>query len=136
MTTLAEFRDTLLAATTQSLANKDTSLVHARVPLLAALAKLLDPSGTVSAYSAAATQTNATGTTWTALAAGACTQINLRNRTGVSVDFRIASDTTIFTLISGEDITLPCLTNSSEWEIRRTDTSNTQVTVQFFRYTR
>jgi hypothetical protein len=89
----------------------------------------------VSAYSLGETSTANPGTTWTPLASGAATAITIRNRTSTSIDVRIAGGGAALTLENSEDVALPVLNNSSEWEVRRSDTSNTPVSIQFLRYT-
>jgi hypothetical protein len=89
----------------------------------------------VSAFSAATVSTSATGTTWVLLTAGACTSVTLHNTSAVNVDYRIAADTTTFTLTAGSVVALPCTSTSSEWEVRRTDTSNTPASVKILRVT-
>ena len=88
----------------------------------------------VTSYDQAETQTAATGTNWTALASGATKNITVRNRTGTSIDIRKVGGSTFFSLADGDDVPLPVLANSNEWEIKRTDNSNTQVVVKFLRY--
>jgi hypothetical protein len=88
----------------------------------------------VTSYDLAETQTAATGTNWTALTSGATKNITVRNRTGTSIDIRKVGELVFITLVNGDDVTLPVLANSSEWEIRRTDTANTQVTIKFLRF--
>ncbi|AFY60350.1 hypothetical protein [Synechococcus sp. PCC 6312] len=87
----------------------------------------------VSLISTGPTQTASLGTDWTALAAGACSQITLQNVTGATISYRLGEAATEFDLPTNSSVLLPCLANSSEWQIRRKDTSNTRVTVQFLR---
>jgi hypothetical protein len=75
-----------------------------------------------------------TAATWTALAAGATRNITVRNRTGTNIDIRKTATTTFITLANNEDVTLPVLANSNEWEIKRTDNNATAVTVKFLRF--
>jgi hypothetical protein len=89
----------------------------------------------VSAYSIGETATANPGTTWVPLASGAATSITIRNRASTSIDVRIAGGGAVLTLANNEDVALPVLSNSSEWEVRRSDTSNTQVSIRFLRYT-
>jgi hypothetical protein len=88
----------------------------------------------VTSYDLAETQTAATGTNWTALASGATKNITVRNRTGTNIDIRKVGESVFITLVNGDDVTLPVLANSNEWEIRRSDQSNTQVTIKFLRF--
>jgi hypothetical protein len=88
----------------------------------------------VASYDLAETQTAATGTNWTALTSGATKNITVRNRTATSIDIRKVGGSVFFTLADGDDVPLPVLANSNEWEIKRTDNSNTQVVVKFLRF--
>jgi hypothetical protein len=88
----------------------------------------------VASYDLAETQTAATGTNWTALASGGTKNITVRNRTGTSIDIRKVGGSVFFSLVDGDDVPLPVLANSNEWEIKRTDNSNTQVVVKVLRY--
>jgi predicted PurR-regulated permease PerM len=104
---------------------------------IANLTQSLEPLGgrsVVTSYDLAETQTASTGTNWTALASGATKNITVRNRTGTNIDIRKVGGSVFFSLVDGDDVPLPVLANSNEWEIRRTDTSNTQVTVKFLRF--
>jgi hypothetical protein len=89
----------------------------------------------VSAYSLGETSTANPGNTWTPLASGAATAITIRNRASTSIDVRVAGGGEALALANNEDVALPVINNSSEWEVRRSDTSNTPVSIQFLRYT-
>ena len=89
----------------------------------------------VSTYSLGETSTANPGTTWAPLASGAATSITIRNRSLTPIDVRVAGGGAVLTLANNEDVALPVLNNSSEWEVRRSDTSNTQVSIRFLRYT-
>jgi hypothetical protein len=88
----------------------------------------------VVSYSIGSTQTSATGSSWVALASGATRNITIRNRTGTSIDIRPVGSSDFFTMADGDTETYPVNANSNEWEIKRSDNSNTQVVVKFFRY--
>jgi hypothetical protein len=88
----------------------------------------------VTSYDQGETQTAATGTNYTALSSGATKNITVRNRTGTSIDIRKVGGSVFFTLADGDDVRFPVLANSNEWEIRRSDQSNTQVTIKFLRF--
>lgn len=90
----------------------------------------------VTAHSIDIVSTATTGSAWTALTAGTCTGIGVRNRSGTTIELSIGGTGTALQLLDFEDIQLACLDNSNEWSVRRLDQSNTQVTVQFYRYTR
>lgn len=89
----------------------------------------------VSAYSVGSTTTSATGTQYVALESGAATAITIRNRGGTTIEVRRVGGTNTLRVEDREDLPLPVLANSNEWEIRRSDTSNTQVSIRFLRYT-
>lgn len=111
------------------------SSIRAAVQSVVAAIGVVSSRQRVSAFSAATVSTSTTGTAWVTLPAGACTLITLYNAPTVSMDYRVASDVTTFTLAPGEVVVLPCISNSNEWEVRRTDTSNTQVSVKILRVT-
>lgn len=89
----------------------------------------------VSDYSVGSTTTSATGTQYVALESGASTAITIRNRGGTTIEVRRVGGTNTLRVEDREDLPLPVLANSNEWEIRRSDTSNTQVSIRFLRYT-
>jgi hypothetical protein len=91
-------------------------------------------SESIRSYDLAETQTAATGTNWTALASGATKNITVRNRTGTNIDIRKVGESVFFTLVDGDDVPLPVLANSNEWEIKRSDNSNIRVVVKFLRF--
>lgn len=75
--------------------------------------------------------TNATGTTWTAFASiSPATTVHVLNNTGTTLEFRRSGGTAaVFQLPTSMAWSFKALTNSSQLECRRVDTSNTQVTV-------
>ena len=89
----------------------------------------------VSDYSVGSTSTSATGTQYVALESGVATAITIRNRTGTTLEIRKSGGTNTLLLANNEDLPLPVLANSNEWELRRSDISNTQASVKFLRYT-
>lgn len=95
---------------------------------------LLCRLGQPNAITAASIQTHATGTNYTALATGTGVRIVGDNTTGTSLTFRRVGTTVTFTFASGARVDLPCVANQSEWEVKRTDDSNTQVTLPFLRH--
>jgi hypothetical protein len=93
---------------------------------IALLARLGQPNSIISL----ARQTNATGTTYNAFASTAGVRIVGVNGTGTGLTFRrVASPATTIAVASGAAVDLPCAANASEWEVKRTDDSNTQVTL-------
>lgn len=74
------------------------------------------------------TQTAATGTNWTALASHAAKQVTIINTTGSAIAVRYGTGTAI-SLPDGSGYTFRGLTDSNGLQVKRTDDSNTQVTV-------
>ena len=72
-------------------------------------------------------QTSATGATTVALPGQACSQVTLFNGTGTAID--VFQSGAAVSVPAGVVTTFTGLTNASQLFIRRTDTSNTQVTV-------
>lgn len=86
----------------------------------------LSPNSLVSL----ARQTNVVGTTYNAFASTAGFRLYGTNATGTSMTFRlVASPATTIVVASAAPVDLPCVANASEWECKRTDDSNTQVTL-------
>jgi hypothetical protein len=142
MPTRSEVITSLIAKYNAQITDTESAVVETAVQKLA-IAQLVDATlggaviattSAVTSYDQAETQTAATGTNWTALASGATKNITVRNRTGTSIDIRKVGGSTFFSLADGDDVPLPVLANSNEWEIKRTDNSNTQVVVKFLRY--
>lgn len=87
-----------------------------------------------NAITAGSIQTAATGTNYTALADVAAFKLSGQNGTGTSLTFRRVGTTVTFAFASGAAIELPCVANISEWEVKRTDDSDTQVTYGFLSF--
>lgn len=75
-------------------------------------------------------QTAATGTNWTAFASTECTKLDLQNLTGTAIEYRRGGTGTAFTVPDGAARMIEGIADADEIEVRRVDTSNTQVTVQ------
>lgn len=76
--------------------------------------------------------TAATGTAYTALAAVPAAQVVLWNNTGVTLEARQAADPgNTFDVPDGTAVPLSGITSASDIELRRKDTSNTQVTLSY-----
>jgi hypothetical protein len=142
MPTRSEVITSLIAKYNAQITDTESAVVETAVQKLA-IAQLVDTTlggaviattSAVTSYDQAETQTAAIGTNWTALASGATKNITVRNRAGVSIDIRKVGGSVFFTLADGDDVPLPVLANSNEWEIKRADNSNTQVVVKFLRY--
>lgn len=85
------------------------------------------PAMTTGGHTSA--QTNATGTNWTAFGSQACKQLTVSNQTGTTLEFRQGGSGTGFQVPTGAFYTFFGIGNASQLEVRRVDTSNTQVTV-------
>lgn len=73
--------------------------------------------------------TAGTGTTWTALAAQTCKQVTIANNTGTAVEVRQDAGGVGFPVFDATYYTFYGLSDASQIQIRRVDTSNTQVVV-------
>jgi len=73
-------------------------------------------------------QTSATGATYVAFASQACKQLTIVNDTGTKLEARQAAAGVALRLPDGSIYTFYGLANASELDLRRADTSNTQVT--------
>lgn len=74
-------------------------------------------------------QTAATGTNWTAFASQALKQLTVSNQTGTNLEFRQGGAGVGFIVPNISIFTFFGITNANQIEVRRVDTSNTQVTV-------
>lgn len=75
-------------------------------------------------------QTAATGTNWTAFASQACVALDIVNNTGTTVEYRRGATGTAMQIPTGAARMVIGITDANQIDVRRTDTSNTQVTVQ------
>jgi len=75
--------------------------------------------------------TNATGTTFNVLAGVACTAVVLFNTTGTTIEVQRGGAGVALKVPDGVSKTFDGITNANQLGIRRTDTSNTTVTVQY-----
>lgn len=104
--------------------------IGTRRKVLAALARLIQPNSIADVSK----QTAATGTNYVALPSVAAVRLVGDNGTGTSIIARRVGKTATRTFASGAVVDLPCVANASEWEIKRTDDSNTQVTLLISAY--
>lgn len=74
--------------------------------------------------------TAATGTNWTAFGSSACNALDLTNSTSVAIEYRRGGAGNGMQVLSGASRLIVGITNANEIEVRRVDTSNTQVTIQ------
>lgn len=83
-------------------------------------------------FTPASVQTAATGSNYTALTSAAGTRITGLNATGTSLTFRrVGTPAVTFAFASAATVDLPLTANANEWEVKRTDDSNTQVTLAY-----
>jgi len=74
-------------------------------------------------------QTAAVGTNWVVLGNNPCFKCTISNQTGTSIDVRQGGSGAAFTIPTGTVFTFDGILNTNDLEIKRTDNSNTQVTV-------
>jgi hypothetical protein len=90
---------------------------------------------TVSSYAGVAigtVTTSATGTTFVPLASeGQATEIHLINDSGTSIEVRLGGEGDTFDVATGVGFTIDGVKALSQVEVRRSDTSNTQVTFSY-----
>lgn len=72
--------------------------------------------------------TAATGTNWTAFGSQACSQLTLSNQTDTTLEVRQGATGVGLQIPTGTFYTFFGLSNASSLDVRRVDTSNTQVT--------
>jgi len=85
-------------------------------------------SGTVSN---ASQQTNATGATYNTLASATCYAIEFINNTGTTIEYRRGGSGVAIPIFDKSSKLVIGIANANEIGIRRTDTSNTQVTIVY-----
>ena len=73
--------------------------------------------------------TAATGTTYTAFASQACKQLTISNQSGTTIEVRQGGAGVAFQIPTAAFYTFFGITNTNQLDVRRVDTSNTQVTV-------
>jgi hypothetical protein len=74
-------------------------------------------------------QTAVTGTNYTAFASQACKQLTISNQSGTVVEVRQGAAGVALQIPTGAFYTFFGITNTNQLEVRRTDVSNTQVTL-------
>jgi hypothetical protein len=74
--------------------------------------------------------TAATGTNWTAFGSSACDALDLTNSTSGAIEYRRGGAGNGMQVLSGASRLIVGISNANQIEVRRVDTSNTQVTVQ------
>lgn len=118
------------ATTDGESASGDGTLIAIAKRLRTLLGGLLGVTPQMSSAGHIDAQTNATGTNWTAFGSQACKQVLISNQTGVSLEVRHGGSGVGVRIPTGAMMPFYGLTNANQLEIRRVDTSNTQVTVQ------
>lgn len=79
----------------------------------------------------ATAQTANPGTTYTALTAQAAKQVTILNNTGTAIGVRVGGSGAEVPVFDQSYFTFYGLTDASNLQVRRVDTSNTQVTVAY-----
>jgi hypothetical protein len=74
--------------------------------------------------------TAAIGANWTAFASQACTSLDLVNNTGTTIEYRRGAAGVGMPIPTGSARMIIGITNANQIQVRRTDLSATQVTVQ------
>jgi hypothetical protein len=74
--------------------------------------------------------TNATGTTFTAFGASTCVALDIVNNTGTTIEYRRGATPAAMQIPTGTARLVVGITNANQIEVRRTDVSNVQVTLQ------
>jgi hypothetical protein len=74
--------------------------------------------------------TAATGTNWTAFSSQVCGALDIVNNTGVTIEYRRNATGVAMQIPNGAARMVIGITNANQIDVRRTDTANSQVTVQ------
>lgn len=109
--------------TLQSIDTKTPALVSGRTPV----ASSVPTSGTVTIL---ALSTAASGATYTPFGSQACVALDIVNNTGTTIEYRRGGAGTAMQIPTGAARMVIGITNANQIDVRRTDTSNTQVTLQ------
>jgi len=73
--------------------------------------------------------TAATGTNWTAFASTTCQSLDIVNTSSVAIEYRRGATGNAMTILSGSSRLVVGITNANQIDVRRVDTSNTQITI-------
>jgi hypothetical protein len=73
--------------------------------------------------------TAATGTNWTAFSSQTCQSLDIVNTSSVAIEYRRGGAGSAMTILSGSSRLVVGITNANQIEVRRVDTSNTQITI-------
>lgn len=110
-------------ASLASIDGKLPALSSGRVPVTAGFPELAIV-GIVSV------QTAAVGTDYAAFASTACTALDIVNNTGTAIEYRRGGAGETIEIPNGAARLILGITNANQIDVRRVDTSNTQVTVR------
>ena len=94
------------------------------------IGKVVSSLPTSASGSIISLSTNTSGATFNTFASLACTQLRVANNTGTTIEFQIGGTGTAMPIFNGKYYLITGITNASSVGIRRTDLSNTAVTVQ------
>jgi hypothetical protein len=84
--------------------------------------------GAVSATIMSVT-TAAVGTNYTAFSSQTCNCLDIVNTSSVAIEYRRGATGTAMTILSGSSRLVVGITNANQIDVRRVDTSNTQITI-------
>lgn len=73
--------------------------------------------------------TAATGTNWTAFSSQTCNSLDIVNTSSVAIEYRRGAAGNTMTILSGSSRLVVGITNANQIDVRRVDTSNTQITI-------
>jgi hypothetical protein len=73
--------------------------------------------------------TAATGTNYTAFSSQTCNSLDIVNTSSVAIEYRRGATGNAMTILSGSSRLVVGITNANQIDVRRVDTSNTQITV-------
>jgi hypothetical protein len=73
--------------------------------------------------------TAATGTNWTAFSSQTCNSLDIVNTSSVAIEYRRGAAGNSMTILSGSSRLVVGISNANQIDVRRVDTSNTQITI-------
>lgn len=73
--------------------------------------------------------TAATGTNYTAFSSQTCQALDIVNTSSVAIEYRRGATGNSMTILSGSSRLVTGITNANQIDVRRVDTSNTQITI-------
>jgi hypothetical protein len=117
------------AATSELQATGNTSLgsINTKIPALDSSRVPVIPS--MAGGGNIAVTTAATGTNFTAFASQACKQLTISNQSGTVVEVRQGATGVALQIPTGAFYTFFGISNANQLDVRRTDVSNTQITL-------